>query len=94
MSLQNPVFASYVVAVTLMILKAVSMPSMRRLAIDGLNPTGGFRACKWSRREAAMGRVRPVATGCFPAAHLQGLLCGDELGRGSVIFRPELTRAR
>jgi hypothetical protein len=37
------VFATYVVAATL-ILKAVGMPSMRRLTIDGLNPTVGFRA--------------------------------------------------
>jgi len=54
----------------------------------------GFAACISAAPAAAQGRVRPVATGCFPAAHLQGLLCGDELGRGSVIFRPELTRAR
>jgi hypothetical protein len=40
------VFATYVVAATLMILTAVSMPSTRRLAIDDLNPRGGFRACK------------------------------------------------
>jgi hypothetical protein len=38
------VFATYVVAATQLILEAVGMPSMRRLAIDGLNPTGGFRA--------------------------------------------------
>jgi hypothetical protein len=36
------VFATYVVAATLMILEAMGMPSMRRLAIDDLNPTGGF----------------------------------------------------
>jgi hypothetical protein len=46
------VFTTYVVAATLMILEAVGMPSMRWLAIDGLNPTGGFRACKRPRREA------------------------------------------
>lgn len=27
------------------------------------------------------GRVRPVTRGCFRTAHLQGLLCGGELGR-------------
>ena len=54
-------FAAYVVAATLMILEAVGMPSMRRLAIDSLNPTDGFRACKRPLREAGMGRRRALA---------------------------------
>jgi hypothetical protein len=58
--LQNQVFATYVAAATLMILEAVGLPSMRRLPIDSLNPTGGFRACKRPRRGAGMGRGRPT----------------------------------
>jgi hypothetical protein len=61
LSLHSRVFATYVVVATHMILGMVSMPSMRRLAIDGLNPRGGFTACKWPRRGAAMRRQRPVA---------------------------------
>ena len=35
-----------------------------------------------------MGRLHPVARGCFRAAHRQGLLCGGQLGRASVMSRP------
>jgi len=37
---------------------------------------------------SAVGRVHPVTTGCFQAAHLQGLVCGGEPGRASVTSRP------
>jgi hypothetical protein len=34
------------------------------------------------------GRLLAVMTGCFQAAHLQGLVCGGEPGRASVTSRP------
>jgi len=34
------------------------------------------------------GRVHPLMGDCFRAAHLQGLLCGGEIGRVSVMCRP------
>jgi hypothetical protein len=33
-----------------MMLGAMGMLLMRRLPIDSLNPTGGYRACKWHHR--------------------------------------------
>jgi hypothetical protein len=46
------------------------------------------RTVRPTARRTAEGRLLAVTTGCFQAAHLQGLVCGGELGRASVTSRP------
>jgi hypothetical protein len=47
-----------------------------------------FRVCFRERAKTGKGRLLAVTTGCFQAAHLQGLVCGGEPGRASVTSRP------